>query len=89
MSSIILSTEDFQDVLMVYLLDLLTHGNEVENEIFDKFLERLKLSGLKGPLLNYVLSMDAQNRIQYSLIKSTLYNGIGRTVLNITGKDEK
>jgi|WetSurMetagenome_2_1015567.scaffolds.fasta_scaffold01001_28 hypothetical protein len=87
MSSIIVSTEDYQDILMVYLLDMLNNGNKVNNPLFDKFLSKLNLAGLKGPLLNCVLEMDAQNRIQYSIIKSSLFNGTERTTITITGKD--
>jgi hypothetical protein len=85
MSSIILATEDYQDLILVYLLDLLTHGNGVENPLFDKFLKKLNGAGLKGPLLNYVLSMNAQNRILYSIVRPELTGGNGRAVLTVSG----
>lgn len=89
MSSIIVSTSDYQDVLMCYLLDLLVHGNSTNNEIFDKCLNKMRGLGLRAPLLNCVLEMEAHNRVKYSIIKSALMNSSGRAVITVSGDMEK
>ena len=72
MGSIITTPEDYQNVLIAYLLDLLVHGNPTDNEVFDELLKKIKQMGLKSHVLNAFLEMDQQARVQYRMIRGTL-----------------
>jgi hypothetical protein len=72
MGSITVTPEDYQDVLIAYLLDLLTNGSPTDNEIFNDLVKRMKGLGLKSVVLNAFLEMDSQSRVKYKMIRNTL-----------------
>jgi hypothetical protein len=72
MASISVNPSDFQDVFMVYLLDLLTNGNEVDNEEFTEILTKMRRAGIRANLINAVYNSPGRARILYKMIRKTL-----------------
>lgn len=86
MGQIIVSPEDFQDVLTAYLLELLIHGNPTNNELFSEIVEKMRKAGLKANLLTMFLDMNAQNRVLYKMIRNPLMKeSSSRSVITVSG----
>ena len=77
MSKINVTTNTFPDIVVAYLFDKVLHPEDISNnnELFDKFIEKLKGRGIIPLLRDYYLSMDPKNRVKYKLI-SDAFEGI-------------
>ncbi len=85
MASIKIKHERFPDIVVIYLLDVLMHGCEIENELFDDLIERIKKSGLKTYLINYFLYTDSSIRVKYKNIRKAIKDSKGSASLKIGG----
>jgi hypothetical protein len=84
--------EEFQDVVVAFLLDKLLHPNEIvpNNEGFNKLAKIMSGKGLKSRFMMYYLDMDTRNRVQYKRIKD-IFDGTtsGSAVINISPSKKK
>jgi hypothetical protein len=71
MASIQLKPNEWPDVLMAYLFDKILHPDEIssKNEMFNKFMIKMKSRGFSPLLRDYYLTMDPNLRVKYKLIK--------------------
>jgi len=74
MAKLNLTGAEFSDIVICFLLDKLQHPEEViefdVNENFNAFAEVLARRGMKAPLLQCYMAVDAQTRIKYRLIRN-------------------
>ena len=72
MSKINVTANEFADIVVSFLLDKLLNPDEVipSNEDFDKYMEKMKLKGMKSVSLTYYLGLDTNLRVAYKRIKS-------------------
>jgi hypothetical protein len=72
MSKINVTANEFADIVVSFLLDKLLNPDEVipSNEDFDKYMEKMKLKGMKSVSLTYYLNLNTNLRVAYKRIKS-------------------
>jgi len=69
MATLNLTTEEFADIVMLFLADKAVNPDKVAgNEKFNEFFNR-QGSKIKAPLMKYYLDTDSQRRIEYKRIK--------------------
>lgn len=71
--SVSVNPNEYQDLVIAFLLDMLIHGNPTDNKEFDFVLERMKTAGLRGNLLTSFLQMPGQSRVLYKIIRPVLF----------------
>ena len=89
MSQISVSTKGWEDIIVCYLLDVVTNGiGNVDNPKFANLIHTLKGLGAKSPLLSYFLEEDAFNRVKYRMIRGQLVGEPGQARIYISREDE-
>jgi len=81
MATLNLTTKEFADVAMIWLLDQVVNSERITNEQFAEFIEKHK-NKLKAPLLNYFLNTSPARRLDYRRI-SKIFSGNEKQVQQI------
>ena len=75
MSQIVVSSDEFPDIVACYLLQCIIGDDiTIDNPLFIQLIERMKNAGLRGNLLHMYLNIDGNLRIKYKYIADTLFN---------------
>lgn len=80
MATINLTSSEFGDFVMIYLLDKMLHPKEVSNrnEQFNETIDLLSKRGVKSVLTKYYLNTTSEQRFNYKRIKDTFEDSSGR-----------
>ena len=71
MSRIKTTSEEFPNIVVAYLLDMMIHSDEDSgNELFNKLMEDFAKKGMFPIFLRYFRGMDPTDRRKYKLIKN-------------------
>uniref|UniRef100_A0A6M3JJW0 Uncharacterized protein n=1 Tax=viral metagenome TaxID=1070528 RepID=A0A6M3JJW0_9ZZZZ len=83
MSKVNVTSSEFCDLIIAFLLDKCLHSDEVAygNKDFDKFIVKIIGKGLKSLLLQYYLNMDSSIRVKYKRLRSTIVGGAEETII--------
>ena len=75
MSKIVVDREEFTSFVISFLIDTINHDDEmvISNKSWERIVKKLKLGGLKAPLMQEYLKMDAERRTEYKRIKKVFY----------------
>lgn len=87
-----ITPEEFADLVVVFLFDKIVRNDEVipEYEAFNEIVENLEKKGAKSPLMQYYLSLDAEERRNYKRINGAFTNGSqSNYTINIAMEKEK
>ena len=73
MASINITSDEFADLVVLFLLDKVANPDGVvpNNEMFNKFIERVG-NKIKPQLVQYFLDLDAYSRVMYKRIQPPL-----------------
>lgn len=95
MASINITSDNFADLVVLFLLDKVANPDEVvpDNEMFNQFIEKVGTK-IKPQLVQYFLNLDALSRVQYKRIQPPLLKDGSKTTYTIAiqnklGKKEK
>jgi hypothetical protein len=82
MSKVIVDTNEFADLIIVFLYDKLLNPTEVvtENEKFDLLTSKLYGKGLRSMFMKYYLDLPADMRIRYKRLKK-VFTGEAKNAL--------
>jgi len=89
-----LTSNEFPNIVVAYLLDKFLHPDEVSvgNEQFDELIEDMRVRGMLPLSRTYYLQMSALYRVKYKLIKD-VFNPTtpakDSSIINIYGDPEK
>jgi hypothetical protein len=73
MSTIKIHPDEFADVMMAYLYDMLRdEENLPNNEDFKYLVDQLDKKGIRPLLYNHYLGMNSHTRIRYKMVKKAL-----------------
>lgn len=83
-----LTTEQWSDVILMFLLDTLKRPKVYEStsEDFKEFMEKAK-APMKPLLVRHFLNADVEERVKYRLIRSA-FTKKGRATLDINPMEE-
>lgn len=86
MGTISLHPDEFADIAMAYLYDMLRdEQNMPENEEFQELIGKMKNTGIKTYLYNYFISRHTDTRVKYKIVKKSLLGdggAEGRIIVN-------
>ncbi len=73
MASINITSNEFANLVVLFLLDKVANPDEVvpNNDMFNEFIEKVG-NKIKPQLVQYFLSLDAYSRVQYKRIQPPL-----------------
>jgi hypothetical protein len=73
MASINITSNEFADLAVLFLLDKVANPDEVvpNNEMFNEFIEKVGTK-IKPQLVQYFLNLDAYSRVMYKRIQPPL-----------------
>ena len=74
MSQISISSDEFPNILMSFLLDCMNNGSPLVNEDFDVVLRKMKNAGVRSNLLQAYISMEGKYRVLYKFVRPVLMN---------------
>lgn len=85
MASINIDSDEFANLVVLFLLDKVANPDEVvpSNEMFNTFIEKTGLK-MKPQLVNYYLSLDSLSRVQYKRIRPPLLKDGSKQSYTIT-----
>jgi len=77
MAKVNVTADEFADIVVAFLLDKLLNPEDIipTNKEFDKYMEKMKLKGMKSVSLTYYLDLDTNLRVAYKRIKDTFEVG--------------
>lgn len=77
MAKVNVTADEFADIVVAFLLDKLLNPEDIipTNKEFDKYMEKMKLKGMKSVSLTYYLDLDTNLRVAYKRIKDTFEAG--------------
>lgn len=80
-------SDEFADLVMAYLLDMVRHEEmRPDNERFTQFIEQMEARGLKNASYSAFLDMNTNTRIKYKRLKPSLI-GEGSARVEISSGD--
>ena len=76
MAKISVTSNEFADIVISFLLDKIMHSDEIipDNEIFNDLSEKMRSKGMRSVLLQYYFDMDTNSRVKYKRIKGVFDN---------------
>ena len=83
MSSINITTKQFTEVLVAYLVDNLIDGPAPNTEEWSDFLGVLRSKNIHVDTYKFYMEMDPNSRVLYKNIKKIFHNGSESAVINI------
>lgn len=79
MSQIKLNEQQFEDIVVLYLLDKITESSyESKNPKFNDLMKKMNRGGIKSYLYAYFLEMNTNSKVKYNQVKSVLNGGKGQ-----------
>ncbi len=86
MARITINSEQFSDVVLVYMLDTIKKANilKATSEDYQYFISKLS-QALKPKLVQHFIKMDPEIRVKYRLIR-TAFDGKGHAGIDVTEK---
>lgn len=86
MSTINIHPDEFGDIIIIYLLDMIRNDDMLpDNERFKELIDIMDGRGLKQIVYKSFLEMDTTTRIKYRRIKSSISgdgNGVARILIS-------
>jgi len=76
MSKIISSPDEFLDIIMIFLYDIISNKETtliLKDDNKKKLIDTLELKGLKPILMQYYFYVDSEKRLKYKRIKDLFY----------------
>ena len=91
MSSITVEPEEFADIIIAYLFDMLRDEDKIpDNERIQKVMDIMKKTGLKTHLYQAFISMDTDTRVKYKRVKGAIHGeGNSNTLIKVLNGDKE
>lgn len=91
MPSITVNTEEFADIVVAYLLEMLRDETKVpDNTRLKEVLNLMSQTGLKSSLYESFITMDMDTRTKYKVIKDAIHDkGSSNILINVGTVDSK
>ena len=89
MGKINVNPDQFFDIIMIYLYDIIVHKDDflTKDKNIIKFLEVFKKRGMKTQLMDYYLNCNSDRRIDYKRIKNVFFKeNAGETNIRVDQK---
>ena len=79
MPQIKVNDEQFENIIILYLLDKVTESSyNSSNQNFNDLMKKMNRGGIKTYLYSCFLEMDGNSKVKYNQIKSILNGGKGQ-----------
>jgi len=91
MGKIIVDPEEFFDIIMIFLFDIINNREEIllKNEDIVDILNIFERKGLKSPLMQYYLNLTSEQRVKYKRIRDSFYTqSVNESNIKITSNKD-
>jgi len=90
MSKLNVTTDEFANIVVAFLLDKLLHPTEIitANEEFDILSGKMYGKGLRALFMQYYLSLPASTRVKYKRLKKVLIGKVDKVQIHISKSKE-
>lgn len=88
MAGIRVSPDEFADIVVAFLLDNIMHPDEVlpGNIEFDYITDKMKMAGMKAPLMSYYIDTSSITRGKYKMIRDSFIDENKQSSIVISGE---